>query len=889
MSRLRCVGAVILASILVASCGGGGGGDSTGGGPSPTPTTYTASSGVAQKGPFVKGSTVTAQELDRSLAPTGKQYSYQVSSDLGAFAPDAKFTTAYIGVSATGNYFDEVANTTSAASITLTGISDLSSDPVLNVNVLTTLEYMRIQALVKSGKAFAAARSQAESEVLAAFNIHTPTAFGPFGTLDLSKSRDGDKILATVSSLLAYGNTPENLKAVMASVQADIAANGAITNPAIRATLAASARALNPAAVAANLNSKYASVGLALTAADISGWLDQTGDGVIGKFQFEVAGATQTSSFTFPTSVTDPYAGTSISVSAGQFVINGSAATGAVTLKSGDTVVVKPPSGAFPNGVLTSYLLSGGSKIAAVSFISGLSSIALTPANPSLPAGSTQQLKATGTFTDGSTSDVTNSVQWSSSTPAVATVDATSGLVSAVAPGQATITAISGTTSGSTVVSVPAVSLKSIAITPTPFTTGVGIARQMTATGTYSDGSTANLTSLATWSTGSPAIATVTGGSVSGVAAGSTTVTAAIGAVSVNATLTVTSHTWNTAGSMQSGRSSATATLLPGGSILVAGGYVYDTVAQSGGVTASSEIYDPVADKWSSAGNMIVGREEHTATLLPNGKVLVVGGTIPDGHGSQFSQASAEIYDPAANKWSSAGSMKDARQDHTATLLPDGKVLVVGGLLWGSSGLSTADPGTEIYDPATNTWASAANPVAPRAEHTATLLPNGKVLVVAGFGFSASSRVATAEIYDPNSNTWSPAATLADGRRFHNATRLQNGKVMVSGGETDSFTGSAEIYDPAANTWSKAGSLGPQRYPSQVALLPNGTVLVVGGYAGTDQYPQASTMIYDPVSATWSPGASMAVGRTDFTATVLQNGAVLVTAPSGLTGCELYW
>src|SRR5689334_1517828 len=112
MSQLRLAGVLMLTSLLVTSCGGGGGGTSEG--PSPTPTGYTISSGVAQKGPLVRGSTVTVQELDSSLAPTGKQYSYQVSSDLGTFASDAKFTSAYIGVSATGNYFDEVTNTTSA-------------------------------------------------------------------------------------------------------------------------------------------------------------------------------------------------------------------------------------------------------------------------------------------------------------------------------------------------------------------------------------------------------------------------------------------------------------------------------------------------------------------------------------------------------------------------------------------------------------------------------------------------------------------------------------------------------------------------------------------------------------------------------------------------------
>jgi hypothetical protein len=128
-------------------------------------TEYTASAGLAQKGPLIKGSGVTVQELSKSLVPTGKQYSFQISSDLGTFEPNAKFTSQYVSVAAAGYYFDESSGVVSSAPITLYGLSDLSTDSSLNVNLLTMLAFQRIQVLItQSGLSFSAARAQAEGE-----------------------------------------------------------------------------------------------------------------------------------------------------------------------------------------------------------------------------------------------------------------------------------------------------------------------------------------------------------------------------------------------------------------------------------------------------------------------------------------------------------------------------------------------------------------------------------------------------------------------------------------------------------------------------------------------------------------------------------------------------
>ena len=427
-SRISCFGILFVIGFAVTACGGGGGSGAQ-------PATYSAASGLAQKGPLIKGSTVTAQELSASLSPTGEQFSYQITTDLGAFAPTSPFNSQYIGLSATGYYFDEVQNALSSGTVTLTGYSDLALDQVLNVNLLTTLAYQRIQKLVTSGMTFAAARTQAETEVLAALNIPAGS-YGSFGTLDLSGDSDGDHILTAVSSLFVYGNSAGPLSQLIANFQSDLGANGVITNPATKAALIASADAVNPTAVAANLTTEYASAGVSFTASNISEWIAQSGDGVIGKFSFQVPDATPSSVFTFPSSVVAQFAGTSVSASKGQLSVNGAAVGGAVSLNAGDVVTLVPGSGMFPNGVFTSYLAAGSTNLLKVSFVSGLLSIAITPAAASLPVGLTQQFKAVGTFSDTSTADLTNSVNWTSGTATTATISATSGLATASSVGR---------------------------------------------------------------------------------------------------------------------------------------------------------------------------------------------------------------------------------------------------------------------------------------------------------------------------------------------------------------------------------------------------------------------------------------------------------------------
>jgi len=327
---------------------------------------------------------------------------------------------------------------------------------------------------------------------------------------------------------------------------------------------------------------------------------------------------------------------------------------------------------------------------------------------------------------------------------------------------------------------------------------------------------------------------------------------------------------WSTAGSLNTARSRHTATLLPNGEVLVAGGL------NGNAYLASAEVYSPATGIWSTGGSLAAARVYHTATLLPNGKVLVAGG-----YGNGDSPASAELYDPATPGWSVTGSLASARYAHTATLLPNGKVLVAGGYGNGSY-LATA----ELYDPATSMWSGTGSFATARFYHTATLLPNGKVLVAGGYN---GSYLASAVLYDPATGTWIQTGSLATARYAHTATLLPDGKVLVAGGYGNGdCLASAELYDPATGTWSNTGSLDQARQYHTATLLPNGKVLVTGGYDGDSL---ASAELYDFTTATWDPAGSLATARYLHTATLLPSGIVLVAGGAGsgdLASAELY-
>jgi len=343
----------------------------------------------------------------------------------------------------------------------------------------------------------------------------------------------------------------------------------------------------------------------------------------------------------------------------------------------------------------------------------------------------------------------------------------------------------------------------------------------------------------------------------------------------------VAAPSWGYTGNLNTARFDGTATLLPSGKVLAAGG---NDGSPFGDLTA--ELYDPAAGTWSSTGSATgrsgkygapLGGFLNTATLLPSGKVLVAGGFLGD---SPFDTAG--LYDPATGIWSITGDLNAERMSHTATLLPNGKVLVAGGFDYD---LDDSLNSAELYDPATGTWSSTGSLNTARVYHTATLLPNGKVLVEGGFdggAFDINQALTSAELYDPATETWSYTGNLNTARIAQTATLLPGGKVLVAGGSgdnnsrTNNSLNTAELYDPASGTWSIAANLITARRNHTATLLPSGKVLVVGG---------DSAELYDPATDTWSGTANLNTARTDHTATLLPNGKVLVASGNS---AELY-
>lgn len=327
---------------------------------------------------------------------------------------------------------------------------------------------------------------------------------------------------------------------------------------------------------------------------------------------------------------------------------------------------------------------------------------------------------------------------------------------------------------------------------------------------------------------------------------------------------------WRETAAMAHGRTGHSATLLPDGRVLIAGGWEeFDTLP-----LASAEIYNPAANTWTGAGTMAIARGAHTATLLPNGRVLVTGGV----NWQDSIYSSAELYDPVTNSWSSAGNMSTSRCGHTATQLSDGRTLVAGGYYDISSPESTNN--IDLYDPATNTWSAIDTMTEGRAEHTASLLSNGKVMVAGGYN-NSTGRLSSAELYDPDSDTWSAVNDMAYGSYDHTATVLPDGKVLIVGGQGNEITalGRTELFDPDTGSWTGAAPLHANRMVHTATLLPDGRLLVTGGYDGGSELTSAE--LYDPASNTWSESGVFSVGRGGHTASLLPDGRVFIVGGDG--------
>ncbi|HEU4996556.1 MAG TPA: kelch repeat-containing protein [Gemmatimonadaceae bacterium] len=281
---------------------------------------------------------------------------------------------------------------------------------------------------------------------------------------------------------------------------------------------------------------------------------------------------------------------------------------------------------------------------------------------------------------------------------------------------------------------------------------------------------------------------------------------------------------------------------------------------------------------------MSAARAAHTATTLPDGRVLVAGGFAQEG-----SAQGAEVFEPGAGRFSRLPPMITPRHSHTATVLKGGKVLIIGGYGAGTTTLATA----EIFDPATDSFAPTGSLLTARANHVAVLLENGSVLV-AGGAAPGWNTLASAELYDPATGAFSSTGTMAVAREAHVAARLPDGRVLIAGGHRGrgadiTLYSSAETYDPATGIFTRVGDMRVRRHKHDAVLLPNGEVLITGGSdERDDRGSYDSSELFDPETSTFSVGASMRLRRFKHAASsiVLPSGLVLISG--GAPQAETY-
>ncbi|MEV4805373.1 kelch repeat-containing protein [Nonomuraea sp. NPDC049421] len=328
------------------------------------------------------------------------------------------------------------------------------------------------------------------------------------------------------------------------------------------------------------------------------------------------------------------------------------------------------------------------------------------------------------------------------------------------------------------------------------------------------------------------------------------------------------------------------------GAIVLGTGKVLVTGGADGASAALGQaaLYDPEDGTWSATGSLRTPRRLHTTTLLPDGKVLVVGGISGSAQFPAPGLAAAEIYDPESGQWTSTGAMKGARWGHSAVLV-DGKVLVAGGTTLRSGQSVKALRTAELYDPDEGTWTETTDMTDARSGHPAVVLANGRVMVAGGtvpIARDEDAALAYCELYNPDDETWTPTGALLAPRAWHQATALSGGaSVLVTGGRAPGGPGDgtfdpfsragAELYVQDTGTWTAVQDLPGGRALHRAVPLGSGKVLVVGGGDNAqNDVGFASAAVYDAATRSWAPAGGLATGRWAFAAAPLSGTLVLV-------------
>ncbi len=519
-------------------------------------------------------------------------------------------------------------------------------------------------------------------------------------------------------------------------------------------------------------------------------------------------------------------------------------------------------------------------------------SVTVTPNSITLSPGTTQS------FTAAVTGTTNTAVTWGVQENSGGTIDSTSGLYTAPQNSTGTFHVVATSQANPAAKGIGAVTVQLPQLTISP--TAVTLPPNGTQTFTASSVGSAN--NSVTWTMQETGGGQINGAGfytapnavgfyhVIATSTEETTVTA-----SATVTVTASSSRFTPTGSLNEARGLHTATLLPDNKVLVVYGSNSSSYTTATGYVglSSIEVYDPGTGTFTEiVGEDGAGIFGHTATLLPNGKVLLAGGYVNSvwDYGGSTSDNGANLYDSATGVFSGTGSMTANRGDHTATLLANGKVLIAGGADQDPTGTGLAS--AELYDPSTGTFTQTGSMAVGRYLHTATQLQNGKVLIVGGVLTSASDPVATAEIYDPATGIFTMTGAMATARERHTATLLADGRVLIVGGTTSTGTGdfqpttTVEVYNPSTGSFSVTGSMAEARTFHTATLLPNGKVLVAGGGG-----ENSTAEVYDPATGSFSITGGMEIGRSGHTATLLPNGSVLVSGGgifAGLASAELY-
>jgi hypothetical protein len=350
---------------------------------------------------------------------------------------------------------------------------------------------------------------------------------------------------------------------------------------------------------------------------------------------------------------------------------------------------------------------------------------------------------------------------------------------------------------------------------------------------------------------------------------------------------------WTPVGSLVVNRSSHSATLLPDGKVLLAMG--------TADRTPSAELYDPSVRSCSPTGSPFVDRFWPGGLRLSNNKVLVAGGVNRDGKDGKINQnmdqlRSTELYDPQMREWYPSGLLNLTRQLAAFVTLQDGRVMIIGGVYNGQDAPPTGSAPSpffdscEIYDPVSQAWTVTGSLNIARYSHTATTLQDGRVLVVGG---AAPLGTNTPELYDPATGHWQLAGEPHHARFRHTATLLADGKVLVAGNAPPN-SASAEMYDPVQDEWFLVGFLATGREGHVAVRLNDGWVLVQGGVS---EEAASSAEVYNPARFVWTSAGSTQYPRLGHTLTLLRHrgpaqlggrSQVLVAGGSANPTCEIF-